>query len=54
MAEVEKKAVGFPVICHLVAGEIYRWQHLNFLIIYIVQWYKEECTTLQISWAAGP
>ena len=40
---IEKEEVEFPVLCHLVAREFtIRWQHLIFIIMYMVQLYKED------------
>ena len=48
MAELREE-VEFPVLCHLVAREFtIRWQHLIFIIIYIVQLYKEDWGILRM------
>ena len=50
MAEIEKEEV-----CHLVIEEVTysgsTFYHL-FSFIYIIQSYKEDCTILQMCWAA--
>ena len=37
-----------PSMCHLVARDCIRWQHLIFLFIYIVQLYKEDWGILRM------
>ena len=49
MASLIKEEVEFPVLCHLVAREFtIRWQHLIFIIIFIVQLYKEDWGILRM------
>ena len=56
MAESEEEVMGFPVICHIVAGWNYirQQQTYFFFILYIVQLYKEDCAILQICGTVGP
>ena len=54
MAEIEKEALGFSVICYLAGEFTLGGSTLFFLqIIYIVQLFKEDCTILRLCWAVG-
>ena len=48
MSEIEKEAVWFPVICHLVAWEFTSGHSTFYKFINIVQLYKGDCTILWI------
>ena len=56
MAKIEKEALRFPVIHHLVAREFTKDGSTLPLTscIYIVQLYKEDGTVLWIFWVVGP
>ena len=50
MAKIENGGSVFPLMWHLAA----RWHQLIFYkFIHIFQFYKEDCTFLQICWAVA-